>query len=147
MRARIILAASAMALSAVGLAGASTATANEDAPSQACAATGDITLNTGLSLVPNYKYNVGGSGTFNCGPLVGNVAVTVNLTKASCGDSEGTATINGRPATVTTKASLIVVIGSDIVITGNAVADPTIANNSCVNGTARVFQVTAAGVL
>ena len=118
MKIKSILAAFVMVLAAIGVAGAGQASADQASADQLthrqCVATGQITLtantpNKGLYFPPPVgptNVQASGGGTFNC---LGStpVTVSVNLTKAHCGDSEGTVTINGYTAPIITKLSLI----------------------------------------
>jgi len=139
-----LLAAVAMILSVAGIMGSSPA----NAAHAACAGQGTATLSAGLGLPPSSV-----SATFT---LSSNVAVCTNGSSFSangtltgaCGLSSGSgnATLGNAAALAfqyQSAASVLVITGG-ITGTVNAFADPTVANNSCASGTAKVFQVQGA---
>lgn len=146
MKIRVILAASVMALAAIGVAGASAASAAPAAaPSNVCSGQGRATLSAGLwavGLGPAKTVSFNITVTCQAGTQP-SVTATGTLT-GNCGRSTGSGTINGKPFTLETAGSALVLTGPDVAGTGNAVSDPREPNNSCTNGTATIFIVTGA---
>lgn len=154
---RIVALAVALVASAFAFTSASPASASIP---RLCIGQGNIVLTpaspaTGLSLVGS-----GGpvastaSGTLGCfvgvevgGPtVVASLKVSGNLV-GHCGRSSGTVTLEGNVGhketyTLETAGTVLIGTSSTGVVVGNAVADPLVANNSCLNGTAKNFLVT-----
>lgn len=138
MKIRVILAASLMALAAIGVAGASAASA---APNGECAATGTTTLSTGIGLPTSPTANVGFTITVDC-RNGGTVTASGTLTTASCGRSSGSGSLGtGQTFNVETAGGTFVLTGQ-VTGGGQVVADVTIPNNSCLNNTASQFKTT-----
>lgn len=149
MKLRIALAASALAVAAVGTAGASAAPRSAGAEvGNACSGQATATLGAGLwavGLGPEKTTTFTINITCVAGTR-GSVSASGTLT-GRCGRSTGTGTIDGQPFTLETAGTALILTprnGSTVVGTGNAVSDPTVANNSCTNGTATKFLVTGA---
>ena len=139
-----VVAAIAMILGGLGIMGASPASATHSS----CNAQGTATLSVGIGLPPSST-----SASFT---LSSNIAVCTNGSSVSangtltgaCGLSSGSgnATLGNAAALAfqyQSAASVLVITGG-ITGTVNAFADPTVANNSCASGTAKVFQVQGA---
>ena len=120
----------------------------QPASAAVCAGQGNATLSTGIGL-PLLGGATGVGFTISA-PCVngGSMNASGTLQTAACGRSTGGGTVNGKPFDLETAGSILVITprsGSGVVGVGNAVADPRVANNSCANGTAKNFLVTAAG--
>jgi len=139
MNRRILAAAFSGTLLAAGLATASTASA---APTTCTIVGGEVkTSNIGLPTgLPPYA-----SGTFtitaNC-LEGGSIAVNTgdgNLTSSACGLSSGTGKLSTGEEFAIQTAGTGVVLTGDVVGTGDVIANPLVADNSCASGTAHSF--------
>ncbi|HVM12774.1 MAG TPA: hypothetical protein VM287_00385 [Egibacteraceae bacterium] len=156
MKIKSILAAFMMVLATLGVAGASQASAAGTSEADAgnfCSGQGIATLGSGLWAV---GLGPAKTTTFSitvdpclAGVTQGSVTASGTLT-GNCGRSTGKGTIGGQKFNLETAGTVLIltpdpVTGpSTVVGAGNAVADPTVQNNSCANGTATRFIVTGA---
>jgi hypothetical protein len=145
MKRRIaLLFAAASIVSAVGVFAPTPATAVPTG--EACAGTGRATLSTGLGLPGVHAKN---SAAFAFTLATGTCTTKSSLSATGtvtgwCGQSEGKGvTNNGRFFTFTSAGGTLVVTG-ELQGQVTAVADPTVANNSCTNKTATNFIVNGA---
>lgn len=148
MKARLVLALGATLLATIGVAGSNQAAAGEAVPTTECVATGTTQLGVGIGLPPaGTRANVSFSITATC-LNGGTISASGTLATASCGRSVGSGTITrgsvSRPFQIETAGGTFVVTGPGVAGAGQVVADPTIANNSCLNNTARFFRTTGA---
>lgn len=142
MKIRIILAASAMALAAIGVAGASTASAASAVPNGQCAATGTTTLSTGIGLPTSPTANVGFSISVTCAGTGQVVTASGTLSTASCGRSSGSGSLGtGQTFNVETAGGTFVLTGQ-VTGGGQVAVDARVPNNSCLNNTATQFITT-----
>jgi len=143
----------AAALVLTGLSFAAPTAANAQ-NAQTCVAQGRANLSAGLGLPPSSvsaSFTIGADVSVCVNGGVGaSVSASGNL-QGACGRSTGSGSITTPAGTAgfsyQSGASILIIIPNPVGAAGyagvaNAVSDVTVANNSCVNGTARVFLVT-----
>lgn len=150
-----ILLACAVALAIIGVGGATAASASSPAaasssgtaavvPNGQCAATGTVTLSTGIGLPTSPTANVGFTISVRCAGTDVRVTASGTLTTASCGRSSGSGSLGtGQTFNVETAGGTFVLTGQ-VTGGGQVVVDATKPNNSCLNGTATQFIATGA---
>jgi hypothetical protein len=145
MKRRIgLLLAAATVLTAVGMFVPSPASAHTDA---CVGAAGRATLSAGLGLPPSSvtaNFNI----TFNTGACAAKATLSASGTvTGACGQSRGFGTTTNGHNFLWTSAGTLLVLTGEVSGVVTAASDPTVANNSCANGTAKEFVVSGAGVL